>query len=56
MTALAPQIADYARRLFDVVGIRRLSGDESLLVLGLVLAAGYLLKRRERRAATRDAA
>lgn len=35
MTALAPQIADYARRLFDVVGIRRLSGDESLLVLGL---------------------
>jgi cobalt/nickel transport protein len=28
----------------------------SLLVLGLVLAAGYLLKRRERRAATRDAA
>jgi len=28
----------------------------SLLVLGLVLAAGHLLKRRGRRAATRDAA
>jgi hypothetical protein len=28
----------------------------SLLVLGMVLAAGHLLKRRGRRAATRDAA
>ncbi|MFC1932563.1 hypothetical protein ACFLXU_02895 [Chloroflexota bacterium] len=32
---IAQQIADYASRLFDVVGASRLSSGESLLILGL---------------------